>query len=97
MNNSIYRGKWWAAIKDDKVLSIIPMSIPYKVEFDFDKYRASAIEALKVIGTVRSGEMVEIGGKWFFKPSLPHRNRSKNNKRKGELLPVLFVEKELVD
>lgn len=68
-------GKAWAAVKGGKVISLIPMRIPN--DCDFELYREHATEALKVVGDVKTGEVVEVEGNLVFIQRLNHPNRGK--------------------
>jgi hypothetical protein len=68
-------GKAWAAIRKERVVSLISMSIP--ADCDFESFRSKAVEALAILGEVKSGEVVVEGGKFQFVQRLNHSNRSK--------------------
>lgn len=71
----INTGKAWAAVRDEQVAAVISMRIPN--DCDFDLYRKKAMEALEVVGTVKSGEVVLKEDHHYFVQRLNHQNRSK--------------------
>jgi len=74
--NELKLGKCWAAISNDRVVETITMKVSPRV--DFDKYRASAISCLELLGNVRTGELVERAGERIFIQRQNHARRSKN-------------------
>ncbi|WP_018694180.1 hypothetical protein [Algicola sagamiensis] len=79
-------GKHWAAIEDGKVLSTIPMFVPKDKEIDFDEFRDKAIACLSMLGDVKSGVIVEVGGLRYFRQRLTHENRGKSPRKQKEFL-----------
>ncbi|NVJ47797.1 MAG: hypothetical protein HWE07_11745 [Cytophagia bacterium] len=84
ITNETHIRKCWAAISNDIVIETITMKVSPKV--DFDKYRASAISCLELLGQVRAGELVERDGETFFIQRKNHARRSKNPQPPKEFL-----------
>lgn len=69
------RGKYWAAIKDEQVMALLPMQVAYDV--DFEQYKSYCKQALVMLGEVKAGEVYLFAGKRYFVLRLNHANRSK--------------------
>ena len=72
----------WAAIKNNRVISVISMKVPSYV--DFEKYRSSAQECLGYLGDVRSGDLYRDKGSVFFVKRKGHASRNGGNKSEAE-------------
>jgi len=70
-------GKYWAAIQDDTVVSVISMHVPN--DTDFDLFREKVKDCLGVLGKVKQGMLVSsasAGVKFLVRGN--HRNRGMN-------------------
>lgn len=84
-NKTASLGKYWAALKDGQVISMISMRVPN--DADFDDYRQKAIDCLSVVGQVKSGEVVETAeGEKYFLQRLTHENRGKEPRENKKYL-----------
>jgi hypothetical protein len=81
---SIMMGKFWAAIQDERVVSLISMSCP-KSE-DFDCHRNKCIEKLQALGSVKSGELIKRNNNRYFVQRLTHANRGKKPRQVKEYM-----------
>ena len=83
-------GKYWAAIKDGKVVNYLSMRPSNDI--DFEEFRSQAIRTLELLGEVKSGEIISRGGKRLFLQRLPHTNRGKSPRAPREYpLPAPIV------
>lgn len=87
MNNQkvMNLGKCWAAIDDERVAAVLPMTPPVK-EVDFAEFRERANSYLALFGTVRSGELILREGKRIFVQRLNHANRGKKPRSPKEFI-----------
>lgn len=79
---TIYFGKYWAAVRDERVVGVIAMRVPRDV--DFEEYRCKAAECLQVLGEVKAGEVIERDGERYFVKRLTHANRGKSPRQAKE-------------
>lgn len=75
IENAKSLGMHWAAIRNGKVILVIPMQVPNDV--DFEAFRERAIAALELLGEVKAGEVFDDYGDRCFVPRRNHANRSK--------------------
>lgn len=67
-------GKFWAAIRAERVVALLTMRVPKDV--DFDQYREKSRQALELVGEVVTGEIqVTPEGTPLFVKRLNHQNR----------------------
>lgn len=78
LEGAAHLGKYWAALRGDKVISTISMRIPNNV--DFKTFRIKAIAALEMLGDVRAGDLFEKGDEQYFMPR-PHKHQNRSKKR----------------
>ena len=78
LDEATHLGKYWAALRDDCVVSFVSMRVPNDV--DFEDFGGKAKSMLEALGTFRAGEMYQLGMDRYFLPRLhSHQNRSKKN------------------
>ncbi|MFK5948021.1 MAG: hypothetical protein QM500_04520 [Methylococcales bacterium] len=82
-------GKHWAAVKGDRAIAVISMSVPGNI--DFESFRDKAAETLSILGDVKSGEVVRRNDCYYFIQRLTHSNRSKKPRTPKEF--KMFCEK----
>jgi len=75
IENAKNLGMHWGAIRDGKVILVIPMQVPNDV--DFETFRERSIAALELLGEVKAGEVFDDYGDRCFVPRRNHANRSK--------------------
>lgn len=78
MMEQLALGKHWAAIKDNRVIAVLSMSVP--ADIDFPEYRKRAFACLELLGKVKGGEVIERDGERYFLLPHPNENRSKQPK-----------------
>lgn len=67
-------GKFWAAVRSERVVAMLTMRVPKDV--DFDQYRDKSRQALELVGEVITGEVqVTPEGKTILVKRLNHQNR----------------------
>jgi len=82
--SNVNYGKYWAAIKNEKVLALLPMKL--SKDKDFEEYRSKAIKALSMLGDVKSGELQIKNGVRVFIKRLTHPNRGKTERKPKEYI-----------
>ena len=71
-------GRAWAAIRGQRALATISMRVPKDI--DFQTYRNHAMATLKLLGEVKSGELMLLGNQLLFVQQLSHPNRGKQDR-----------------
>lgn len=73
-------GRCWAALREDKVILVIPMRVPSDV--DFNIFREKSIAVLKLLGGLAVGALFEKAGeRYFLARPQGHKNRNKKKPR----------------
>lgn len=83
--STIYAGRYWAAINNNEVVSLVAMNNP--LNGNFEEYREKAIAFLTLLGTPKAGVIEVREGKRFFLQRLTHVNRGKYP-RQPKVFPV---------
>ena len=75
-------GKFWVALKNEKVIGFMSMKVPADANFDLFRNRAKA--CLSVLGEVKAGELIKRDEQVIFLKRLTHVNRGKKKRTPQE-------------
>jgi len=80
-HNNRTLGRCWVAVRDEHVVSLLPMVTHRSLDLDRDQFREQAKALLSTLGEVMTGELVVINGVKYFQKRLTHINRGKSPRK----------------